>query len=681
MRAYSPQRALKASQFRTTDGMRLHPLKSAAALAAFAAASCTQLPFNRPAKPVAPAVVAGTRPLPYPIFESQAVQRAVANGTRTRTGEPGPKYWQQFARYSITAEVIPTTNQLNGRETVRYYNRSPDTLRTTRFFLNQNLFKPGAARNVETPITSGTEILRVAASGQTLAHADSGVGYWIEGTVMGVHMPRALAPKDSVDIEIAWAFQIPPDGAPREGTTGDVFMVAYWYPQLAVYDDVGGWMTDPYLGNAEFYMGYADYEVSLSVPQGWLVAATGDLTNPNEVLSKQTRDRLAEARKGGDVVHVVRDQDRGVGVTKATNTGFDGMLTWKFRARNVRDFDWGMSNKYLWDATIAVVGDRDGDKRPDTTAINTFYRPEARKWAWDRSAAYERSSVEFLSNYLWPYPWSQMTALEGPVSCSGMEYPMLTCIGGPRDTLALYSVQVHETGHMWFPMQVGSNERRYAWQDEGLTRFNQAQGMQAFFKGYDREKLARDSYLAMARDDDEVPLMRHGDLYPTTTNAYGVMTYDKMATNMIALRGLLGDTTFLSAYRTYGLRWQYKHPTPYDFFNTFNLMSGQDLSWFWRTWWYETWTLDQAIAGAAVIGGKLAVVIEDKGLAPMPVRLAVTRTDGRVERSVIPVSVWLSGTRRTTVSFDFPATIASVEIDPEQVFPDIDRSNNRWKRP
>jgi hypothetical protein len=314
------------------------------------------------------------------------------------------------------------------------------------------------------------ELLRVGVGGLALAKADTGASYSVDGTVLRVGLPRSLKPRDSVDLDLAWAFQVPPDGAPRGGTTGDVFMVSYWYPRLAVYDDVTGWQIDPYLGTAEFYMGYGDYEVNLAIPQGWLVGATGELLNATEVLSKQSRDRLAEARRGGGVVHVVREQDRGVGATKATNTGFDGVLTWKFRAQNVRDFDWGASSKFLWDATIAVVGDRDHDGQPDTTSINTFYRPDARRWSWDKSAEYERSAVEFLSSYLWPYPWSQMTALEGPVSCTGMEYPMLTCIGGPRDTLSLYSVQIHETGHMWFPMQVGSDERRYAWQDEGLTR-------------------------------------------------------------------------------------------------------------------------------------------------------------------------------------------------------------------
>ena len=633
------------------------------------------------AAPVPVVTKPAARPLPYPVFESDAFQRAIARGTRTQTGQPGPKYWQQFARYKIDAELVPSSSQINGRETVRYFNRSPDTLATLWIYLDQNLFAPGSPRVVQVPVTSGTEILRVAAGGQALTKREWGTGYSVDATLMRVELPRALAPRDSVDLDIAWDYQVPPDGAPREGTTGDLFMIAYWYPRLAVYDDVGGWERDPYLGQGEFYMDYADYDVNISLPQGWLVGATGELTNPNEVLSPQTRARLADAQRGGAIVHVVRDQDRGAGATKATMTGFDGALTWRFRARNVRDFDWGASPKYVWDATTAVVGDREGDHKPDTTSINTFYRPDARVWAWDHSAEYERSVVEFLSNYLWPYPWPQMTALEGPGSCSGMEYPMLTCIGGPRDTLSLYSVQVHETAHMWFPMQVGSDERRFAWQDEGLTRFNQIEGMQRYFKGYDRVSQSRDNYLTLATTDSEVALMRPADQYPVNSRAYSVASYDKMALNMIALRGLLGDDAFLSAYRTYGLRWLYKHPTPYDFFNSFDASAGKDLSWFWRTWWYETWTLDQAITSAtAAPTGKLLVTIEDRGLAPMPVRLAITRTGGRVQRLVLPVDVWLSGTRAYVVSLDSASTISSVEIDPERVFPDVDRSNNRWAR-
>jgi hypothetical protein len=313
--------------------------------------------------------------------------------------------------------------------------------------------------------------------------------------------------------------------------------------------------------------------------------------------------------------------------------------------------------------------------------VHTLYRPQARASAWEQAARYAQHSVQFLSDYLWPYRYPQMTAVDGPVSCSGMEYPMLTCIGGRRDTLSLYSVLVHEIGHMWFPMQVGSDERRFAWMDEGLTRFNQAQGMQAFFRGYDRERLARESYLRLAGTGNEVELMRHGDQYPYGSPAYATATYDKMATNLVALRAMLGDSAFRAAYRDYGLWWINRHPTPYDFFYAVERNARRDLDWFWSPWWYGTWTLDQAVAGVrAGAGDSLLVDVEDRGLVPMPVRLRVTRADGTTERVQGPVRPWLQGERRQAVAVADGATVAAIEIDPEQAFPDVNRANNVWRR-
>jgi hypothetical protein len=567
--------------------------------------------------------------------------------------------------------------------------------------LYQNLFAPTAARNEPVPVTGGMELARVVAQGRALPQmrdVESSVqaGFEIDGTVAWIRLPTPLPPGRAADFEFSWSFTVPPDGAPRSGTDGEVFMIAYWYPQIAVYDDVNGWQTDPYMGNAEFYMDYADYDVALTVPAGWLIGATGELKNAADVLTPATRERLARARRGSAIVHVVGEGDRGAG--RSTTEGTAGKLTWLFEARNVRDFAWGASDKYLWDATRAVVGDvgclppiasaggtvappAGCDQRVDTATIHALYRPSRIPGAWDQSARYGRHAIEFLSGFLWPYPYPQMTALDGVPSCGGMEYPMLTCIGGPRDTLSLYSVTVHEFAHMWFPMQVGSDEKRHAWQDEGLTRFNQAQAMRSFFGGYDLERIARDAYLGLARVGGEVELMRHGDLYPPGTPAYAVASYQKMATNLVALRALVGEDTFMRAYREYGRRWIHKHPTAYDFFNTFDAVSGRDLSWFWRTWFYETWALDQAVAGVRARGDSATITIEDRGLAPMPVRLAITR-QGRAspERREIPVDVWLRGERRATLRVSASPRITKVEIDPENAFPDIDRTNNRWGR-
>ncbi len=623
----------------------------------------------------------GPRPRPYPVFETHAFQRAVERGTRTRTGRPGPAYWTNYASYRIDAELEPASRTLTGRALIHYENRSPDSLDHIVLHVYQNVFLPGALHSRALPATTGMRITRVVADGVRLAEAVgrvSGPAFAINGTIMTVFPPEHVPAGGAIDLALDWSFTVSPDGAPRGGTDGTVFFVSYWYPHVAVYDDVNGWNTDDYQGNAEFYMGYGDYDVSLTVPAGWLIGATGTLQNPGDVLGADTRNRLERARGTRDIVHVVTADERGAG--RATATGANGRLTWRFTAENIRDFDFGASDQYVWDATAAVAGDVDGDGRPDTVAIHTLYRPDVAAAAWDRSAAFEQNSIEFLSAFLWPYRYPQMTAVDGPrTSCSGMEYPMITCIGGQQDTLSLYDVLVHETGHMWFPMMVGSNETRHSWQDEGLTTFNENEAMAAYF-GANEWPDALMAYTAVATGDGEVELMRHGDLYPRGSPAFSTASYTKMALILHALRGMLGEETFLRAYHEYGRRWLNRHPTPYDLFNTFDDVSGRDLSWFWRTWFYETWTLDQAVAGVTVAGGDAEVAIEDRGLAPMPVRLAVTREDGSIERYEASVDAWLNGARRQVMRVPRAASIVKIEIDPERWFPDVVPANNVWMR-
>ncbi len=617
------------------------------------------------------------RPRPYPVFETADFTRAVEAGTRTRTGRPGEQYWQQYARYRLEATLDPAARRLTGRGTVVYLNRSPETLPALTFNFFQDLFAPNAVRNEIVNVTKGFELSRVAAQGEVLYPADSGARPRVlrRATLALVRLPQPLAPGDSVTLEFSWAFDVPEQG-PRMGHDGEVFYLAYWYPHVAVYDDVNRWVQYPHMGNSEFYMGYADYDVAITVPEGWLVGATGTLTNPNEVLTRAARERLARARRASEVVHVVSAADRAAGEATARASG--GTLTWRFRATNVRDFAFGTSDRYVWDATHAVAGDHSGDGRPDTTAIHTLYRPGLT--AWEQDARYTRFSVEFLSRYLWPYPYPHMTAVDGIASCGGMEYPMMTCIGGTRDTMSLFGTTFHEVAHMWFPMIVGSNEQAHAWQDEGLTSYNTAQGAAEFFGRSDDASLFG-GYLFLARRGGEVELMRHGEQYPLNSPAYGVASYAKMASILRMLRGLIGEETFLRAYREYGRRWVNKHPTPYDLWNTFNDVVGRDLGWFWRTWFYETWTLDHAIAAVTPAGTGLDVVIEDRGLAPMPARVAVTRANGTVDRLEVPVDVWLGGARQHTLRVADGASVNRIEIDPDGLFADVDRDNQTWTRP
>jgi hypothetical protein len=609
----------------------------------------------------------------------EGYELAVNRGTRNRNGTPGPHYWQQWADYKLAAELNPVSKRLTGTSTVTYFNRSPDTLKTVYIQLLHNIFAPGSRHNTTVPwAVEGVELGRVAAQGTDLAAASGDApGYDVNGTIMRLRLPKPLPPGGNADFAFAWKLRVPPDGAPRGGQDGEVYFLNYWYPQMAVYDDINGWQIDQYLGTAEFYMGYGNYDVSLTLPAGWLVTSTGTLQNPEQVLTAQTRTRLDSARSATGIVHVVTDTDREPG--RSTSAGTDGKLTWRFRAENVRDVSWAASPRYLWDATNAAVGDANGDGKPDTALVQSFWRPEQRVSHWDESARYGRHSIEFFSRYLWPYPYPHMTAVDGPTSCGGMEYPMMTCIGGQWDTLGMYEVTNHEIGHMWFPMIVGSDEKRFAWMDEGFTQFDQSQAMADFFKGFDDEARNRKPYLDLATTGGEVELMHHGDRYPNY-QAYGVASYYKPATALVALRGVLGPELFHKAFQEYGRRWQYKHPSPYDFFATVEDVAGRDLSWFWRTWFFETWRLDQAIDSVATVGDSIEVGIENRGRAPMPVHLVVTRADGRADSLNVPVDVWLGGARRTTVRVAKQPAVRSIEIDPAREFPDVDRDNQRWPR-
>ncbi len=653
------------------------PLAGLVLLALLAACgSGRTAPASTPAPAGGAAAPVRTKAMTVPVFEG--FERAIANGTRSRTGAPGPKYWQQWSEYKLEAELNPVSKRLTGRGTIKYFNRSPDTLATVYVQLLHNIFAPGAHHDTNVPWSvEGVDLTRVTAQGTALpSGGGGGAGYEVNGTVMRIRLPRAIPPGGSSDFAFDWKLRVPPDGAPRGGQDGEVYYISYWYPQMAVYDDVNGWQTDQYLGNAEFYMGYGDYDVSLTLPAGWLVTGTGTLDNSAEVLSAQTRARLDTAASATGIVHVVGPDDREPG--RSTTVGRNGKLTWHFRAKNVRDFAWGASTRYLWDATNAAVGDMNGDGRPDSSAIYAFYRPEQRISHWDEAARYGRHAIEFFSRYLWPYPWPHMSVVDGPNSCGGMEYPMMTCIGGEWDTLSMYEVVDHEIGHMWFPMMVGSDEKRFAWMDEGFTQFDQSQGMADFFKGFDDEARNRKNYLDLAEEGGETEMMHHGDRFPDY-NAYGVAAYFKPATVLVALRGVLGRDTFHKAFTEYGRRWLYKHPTPWDFFETIEDVSGRDLSWFWRTWFFETWKLDQAIDTVTTVGDSLEVVVSNRGKAPMPVKLAVTR-EGTTDTLTVPVDVWLGGAKRTTVRLAREPAVKSIEIDPANDFPDIDRTNQKWPR-
>lgn len=612
-------------------------------------------------------------------FESPAFAAAVAKGTRTRTGAPGPAYWQQHARYTLSAEIVPLAKRLVGRAHVVYENRSPDSLRSVFVHLYGNLFTEDAKQNIDATTLGGVTLLSVAADGTVLdstAKAQA-PGYRVTGTVAELRLPHVLAPGASVALDFEWRLRVQPDGAPRGGQDGEVWFLSYWYPQVAVYDDVNGWQTDQYVGQGEFYMGYADYDVAITVPAGWLVQATGTLRNAEEVLRAPVRDRLAQARHSAAVVHVVSAAQRGA--DSATTAGTDGKLTWKFSATNVRDVAFATSAKYLWDAVATEVGDVDGDGRADTTLAQALFRPEAQRRTWGASAAYVRHAVNSYSRELWPYPYPAMTAVDGPLSCGGMEYPMLTCVGERSDSLGHYVVLAHEIAHQWFPMQVGSDEKRNAWQDEGLAQYLEAQALERYAPGEGRkdEAKSRSFYQQFQRFGKEVPILTPADRIGNP-NAYAVAAYFKPAMLFGTLRGLLGAATWQQALRTYGARWTNRHPQAEDFFYAVSDVSQRDLAWFWRPWFAETGRLDMALDTVIVAGDSATIVVQNRGRVLMPLPIVVSRADSTTETISLPVQAWATDDKKQKLVVHGRSPLRRVQIDPDESLPFLSRTRLSW---
>ena len=611
------------------------------------------------------------RPIPYPVIPPSFFEAAVTNGTRTTTGVPGADYWMNRARYDTEATLRPDQNLLVGRGSVRYWNESPDALEVMYLHLRQNMLRPEALRNW--PIqetTEGMEMQLVAVGGTPLQVRPpaAGAGYAVQGTLMRITLPAPLAPGDSVDLSFEWQFTVP-EGAPRMGRDSTAFFLGYWYPQIGVYDDLRGWDVEPYRGAGEFYMDFADYDVSIRAPEGWLVAATGLLQNPEEVLSEPVRERLATAATSEEPVSIVSAEQRGAGL--ATIDADDDTLVWRFTAQQVRDFAFGASPAYVWDAAAAVVGDVGADGTADTALVHALYRPEM--GSWGRAAEFGQFTLEHLSGLIMPYPYPQASAVEGPFPFGGIEYPMITLMGGNVPPRPLFEMTAHEFAHNWWPMVVSSNEKRYMWLDEGPTHFATQLAGSAFFQGWNS---FNPDALYFESAGEETPIMRHADLYPSIQDLLTAI-YPKTKMTFDLIGGLYGEGQALEALRTYTHRWAFRHPSPWDFFNTVEDVIGEDLDWLWTSWFYENWTLDQAVAAVEASDRGLLVTVEDLGLMPTPVPVEVTYADGSVSEQTLPVSAWLAGNRSAVMLFP-SGDVSEVVIDPAGALPDVNRENNRW---
>ncbi|MCL7979376.1 MAG: M1 family metallopeptidase [marine benthic group bacterium] len=624
-----------------------------------------------------------TAPVFPPVVPPSRYDDALTAGTRSLVGRPGAGYWQQAADYRIAVEIDPKTARLTGSETITYHNNSPDQLNSIVVRFYQNVFSEGVTRNRSVTLTGGIDLNRIAVNGLDLGELEAprfengrvvrpeGPGYRLDGTVAVVQLEEPLPTGGSVELEVDWGFTVSGGGGFRNGhLDNSVFNVAQWYPQVSVYDDVFGWDRSQYLGNGEFYVGYGRFEVDVTVPEGWVVVGTGMLQNPDEVLRPEQVRALRSAPALDTVIAVVSEGDLEAG--NATRPSETGKLTWRFAADSVRDFAFAASDRYLWHVTGADTGN------PGHRAlIQNVYTPDNAHWS--EATLYAKHAIEFFSDYILPYPYPQATAAMGPPQVNGMEYPMVTFITHRASGRGLNGVVTHELSHFWMPMIVGTKEMAYAWMDEGFTVFNTALAMDDWYETSDSRKGSMNGYLQAARFEAEVPIMRHTD-YADNPFGRSVAAYSKPGTLLHSLRHMLGAERFDEFYRDYARTWAFKHPMPWDFFNMAEEAAGTDLDWFWQAWFYDTAVLDQAISEVRTTGEGVDVTVENLEWGVMPVEIRVGSGDGSTETVVLPASVW-AGTRSVTTSVPFEGEVDQVVIDPDEWYPDIDRSNNSWKRP
>ncbi|MGB7419025.1 MAG: M1 family metallopeptidase [Erythrobacter sp.] len=551
------------------------------------------------------------------------------NVYRNASGAPGHQYWQQQADYRIIAELNEDRRQLTARASVTYTNNSPDTLPWIWMQLDQNRFREdsiaeltdtfggpgrrGPARSAgsgDTPARLSLEELR-----RQQALADNEYGYdigavrlaggpaldhTIVGTLMRIDLRTALAPGQSVSFEIEWAFNIVEENVifarsgyehfpddPRDGGN-DIFLFAQWFPRLVAYSDYEGWHNKEFLGRGEFTLEFGDYDVTMTVPDDHIVSSTGVLTNPDAVLTATQRQRLDAAREADEPVFIVTPQEAEANEA----SGPTGTKTWRFTARNVRDFAWASSRKFAWDAQ----GHRQPGAENEVVMAMSFWPKEGGD-LWRRySTAAVVHTMKVYSRFSFDYPYPTAQSVNGPVA--GMEYPMIT-FNGPRTTLNddgsrtyslsekvyLVGVIIHEIGHIYFPMTVNSDERQWTWMDEGINSFLDS------VAGYEWDpdmpwtrSLPRDLIPYMT-SDQQVPIMTHSDsVLNIGPNAYGKPS----AAYHILRDTIIGRERFDFALREYARRWKFKRPTPEDFFRTIEEASGTDLDWFWRGWFFTT---------------------------------------------------------------------------------------------
>ena len=606
------------------------------------------------------------------------------NRYRSANGLPGPDYWQNRADYQLRVTLDPVAKTIAGTATITYTNNSPDTLDVLWLQIDQNLYRPGSRGGMARGGAAGghTDGMTLDAVGVAVGTGKAvSVTPLVSDTRAQLRLPTALAPHAKAVVTIRYHYTIPGEWGGRtswgRSRDGEIYDIAQWYPRMAVYDDIRGWDTAPYLAQ-EFYLEYGDFDYWVTLPASMVMAGSGELMNPREVLTPTQAARLDAARRSDTTVPIRSVAEIGDPASRPRKAR---TLTWHYRMQHPRDVAFSASSAFAWDAARIRLPDG------KTALAMSYYPAESAGTArWGRSTEYVKDTVERFSARWYPYPWPAAINVAGPTS--GMEYPGIV-FDAPEDAgKELFWVTAHEIGHNWFPMIVGFDERRHAWMDEGFNTFIDVYQSDDFNRGEYAPK--RDSEYAEGGGnpvDEILPVLADPTAPPILSRADTVIekwrhpvTYFKSALGLVLLREqILGPDRFDPAFRRFIAAWAYRHPQPADFFRAMESEAGEDLSYWWNGWYAHNWQLDLAVAGIETAkDGSPLVRVTSRDRLVMPATLRVTYANGTTRDVRLPAETWI---RQASTAVSVPAgTVVKAELDPDHKLPDRERSNNVAQR-
>jgi hypothetical protein len=593
--------------------------------------------------------------LPMPVN----IKKAYDKGTRNYNGKPGPGYWQNHAAYNINVNFDPQTRLLKGTVDINYTNNSADTLKEILFKLYPNIYKKGAERQMTVQpedLTDGVTIEKLSINDEVPAAR----GYRIQGTNMPVRI-KPLLPKQNIKFSISYSYTLNKHSHIRTGEIDDgAYFIAYYFPRIAVYDDIDGWNRNPYLGTQEFYNDFCDFTASITVPANYIVWATGDLKNGTDVLNDKYLQRIKSAATANDYITIIDSADLTAGhITKS-----DSANTWKFEANNVTDAVFALSNHYVWQSSSLVVDKSTGRRTRVDAVFNTKHKD------YFKVAADARKTVEAMSFSFpkWPYPYNHETVFDG---LDQMEYPMMVNDNPVEDRAESIELTDHEIFHTMFPFYMGINETKYGWMDEGWATIAEWLISPMIDTSIiDHYGVAPVEALAGTETDLPVTTL--------STQEYGgsyfINSYPKPAMGYLFVKDMLGDELFYRALHNYISNWNGKHPGPYDFFYSMNEGCGKNLNWFWKRWFFDNGVPDLAIA--AVTGRQ--ITIKSIGTKPVPVDLTVTYNDNSIEKIHRSIAVWEQGHTSVQLSVASGKKIMKIFLGSTYT-PDVNKKDNVYE--